>query len=52
MVEKKKNQLEKFSESLKEYGYSACDKLETWNDAFNALKEVIKASKQEKNNIY
>ena len=49
---RKEIQLEKFSESLKEYGYRTSDKLETWNDAFNALKEVIKMSKQEKKIIF
>ncbi len=49
---RKEIQLEKLSESLKEYGYQACDELKTWNDAFNALKKVIKASEQEKNNFY
>lgn len=49
---RKEIQLEKFSESLREYGYNACDELKTWNDAFNALKEVIKASEQEKKIIF
>jgi len=50
--ERKKIQLEKFSESLKDAGYSDFDKLETWNDAFNALKEVIKQSKEDKKIIF
>ena len=29
-------QLNKFAESLKDAGYERTDKLETWNDAFNA----------------
>ncbi len=50
---RKELQLEKFSESLKEYGFqSTCGKLATWNDAFNALKEVIKLSKQEKKVVF
>lgn len=49
---RKEIQLEKFSESLKESGYDIGRKLENWNDAFNALKEVIKASKQEKKVVF
>lgn len=49
---RKQIQLEKFSESLKESGYNISGKLENWNDAFNALKEVIKESKQEKKVIF
>ncbi len=49
---RKEIQLEKFSESLREYGYRDGSKLDTWNDAFNALKEVIKASKQEKKIVF
>lgn len=45
-------QLEKFAESLKDYGYTTNGKIETWNDAFNGLKEVIKASKQEKKVVF
>ena len=45
-------QLNKFAESLKDAGYKGADKLETWNDAFNALKEVIKESDQEKKIIF
>ncbi len=50
--DRRKLQLEKFEESLNEYGYKSDCKLETWNDAFNALKEVIKASKQEKKIVF
>ena len=49
---RKEVQLEKFSESLKEYGYDPCGKIATWNDAFNALKEVIKASNDKKKVIF
>lgn len=49
---RKEAQLEKFSESLREYGYISDRKLTSWNDAFNALKEVIIASKQEKKVIF
>ena len=49
---RKEIQLEKFSESLREYGYRDGSKLDTWNDAFNALKEVIKESKQEKKIVF
>ncbi|MGN0413971.1 MAG: ATP-binding protein [Agathobacter sp.] len=45
-------QLNKFAESLKDAGYKGADKFETWNDAFNALKEVIKESDQEKKIIF
>lgn len=49
---RKAAQLDKFLDSLKEAGYSGLDKLETWNDAFDGLKEVIKASKQDKKVIF
>ena len=50
--ERKKTQLGKFLESLAEAGYTGKDTLENWNDAFNALKEVIKASDQEKKIVF
>lgn len=50
--ERKRFQLEKFAESLIDAGYSEFDKLETWNDAFNALKEVIKQSNERKKVIF
>lgn len=49
---RKEIQLKKFLESLREYGYKNDEKLADWNAAFNALKEVIKASKQEKKVIF
>lgn len=49
---RKREQLNKFAESLKEAGYTGKDKLETWNDAFNALKEVIKQSSEKKKIIF
>ena len=49
---RKITQLSKFAESLKDAGYKGVDKLETWNDAFNALKEVIKESDQAKKIIF
>lgn len=39
---RKMAQLNKFAESLKEAGYKGNDKLDSWNDALNALKEVLK----------
>lgn len=45
-------QLDKFAESLKEAGYICQDKLTSWNDAFNGLKEVIKNSKENKKIIF
>jgi len=45
-------QLEKFTESLKNYGYEPLEKITTWNDAFNGLKEVIKTSKATKKVIF
>ena len=41
-------QLEKFQESLAEFGYKPSEKITSWNEAFNGLKEVIKASKEKK----
>ena len=49
---RKMAQLNKFAESLKEAGYKGNDKLDSWNDAFNALKEVIKESGQKKKVIF
>ena len=50
--QRKSAQLNKFLESLKEYGYCGKDKLDSWNDAFNALKEIIKASDEDKKIIF
>ena len=49
---RKKTQLEKFEESLAEAGYQTPEKLKTWNDAFNGLKEVIKRSSDPKKVIF
>lgn len=45
-------QLAKFQESLSEYGYKSEKKLTSWNEAFNGLKEVIKASKEKKKVVF
>ena len=49
---RKRAQLDKFAESLAEAGHPCTGRLETWNDAFNALKEVIKNSKERKKVIF
>ena len=49
---RKKAQLEKFYESLKEYGYTGNGKFTNWNDAFNGLKELINNSKEKKKIIF
>ena len=43
---RKKTQLDKFGESLKDAGYKGDVSFHSWNEAFNALKEVIKQSAQ------
>lgn len=45
-------QLAKFTESLNEAGYKSEEKITSWNEAFNALKEVIKSSKEKKKIIF
>lgn len=45
-------QLEKFQESLAEFGYKPSEKITSWNEAFNGLKEVIKASNEKKKVIF
>jgi len=45
-------QLEKFEESLRNYGYTSTGKITSWNDAFNGLKEVIKKSTDKKKIIF
>ena len=45
-------QLEKFQESLAEFGYKPAEKITSWSEAFNGLKEVIKASKEKKKVIF
>ncbi len=48
----KQYQLNKFKESLVQYGYK-CDKdLTTWNEAFNCLKELIISSNNSKKVIF
>ena len=49
---RKRAQLEKFEESLLEAGYQCPQKLSSWNEAFNGLKEVIKKSKDKKKVIF
>ena len=49
---RKRAQLEKFAESLRDAGYDKFEKLTSWNDAFNALKEVIKRSNERKKVIF
>lgn len=49
---RKLTQLEKFEESLRNYGFEPNKKIESWNEAFNGLKEIIKASKQKKKIIF
>ena len=49
---RKKTQLEKFEESLREAGYRPPQGLKSWNDAFNGLKEVIRHSSARKKVIF
>ncbi len=49
---RKQAQLDKFAESLAEAGYKVPGRLDSWNDAFNGLKEVIKRSKDRKKVIF
>ena len=49
---RKQAQLDKFAESLAEAGYSCSHPLNDWNEAFNALKEVIKRSKDKKKVVF
>ncbi len=49
---RKSVQLEKFAESLSNYGYTPNEKIASWNDAFNGLKEVIKKSQNKKKIIF
>lgn len=49
---RKEAQLNKFGESLKEAGYTGDANFQSWNEAFNALKEVIKQSKEKKKVIF
>ena len=49
---RKEAQLNKFGESLKEAGYTGDANFQSWDEAFNALKEVIKQSSQKKKVIF
>ncbi len=49
---RKQTQLDKFAESLKEAGCKCENKLSSWNEAFNGLKEVIKRSDEKKKVIF
>lgn len=44
--------MDKFAESLSEYGYKPQDRFSNWMEAFDCLKEVIKASKDAKKVIF
>ena len=48
----KQEQLDKFRESLSEAGYDCSERLTSWAEAFNGLKEVIKKSKDKKKVIF
>lgn len=48
----KQAQLDKFAESLKEAGYNIRNRLTSWTEAFNVLKEVIKNSTEKKKVIF
>lgn len=45
-------QLERFAQSLKEAGWNSTAPLTSWNEAFDALKEVVKKSKDRKKVIF
>ncbi|MCR5025531.1 MAG: ATP-binding protein [Lachnospiraceae bacterium] len=51
-TDRKKTQLEEFSKSLSEAGYSSDKKLTSWYDAFDGLKEIIKKSADRKKVIF
>ena len=48
----RQEQLDKFAESLQEAGYENGNRLSSWSEAFNGLKEVIKRSKEKKKIIF
>lgn len=48
----KQAQLDKFKQSLKEYGHESSHELDSWEDAFQELKELIKKSKDKKKVIF
>ncbi|MCR5661322.1 MAG: ATP-binding protein [bacterium] len=49
---RKQAQLDKFAESLAEAGYKCSKRLSSWNEAFNALKEVVRQSEDKKKVIF
>lgn len=49
---RKQAQLDKFAESLAEAGFEVKARLKSWNEAFNALKEVIRQSEEKKKIIF
>ena len=51
-VQNKKAQLDKFAESLEAVGYSCPNGLNSWNEAFNGLKEVIIKSEDKKKLVF
>ena len=50
--DRKQAQLDKFADSLTEAGFQPEGKLRTWNEAFNALKQVIIHSQEKKKVIF
>ena len=50
--DRKQVQLDKFSESLTEAGYEPDHRIRSWDEAFNALKQVIVHSKDKKKIIF
>lgn len=50
--EQKKTQLKRFEESLADAGYPCETDLSDWNEAFNALKQVIQRSEEKKKVIF
>ena len=51
-TDRKKTQLEEFSKSLSEAGYSCDKKITSWYDAFDGLKEIIRKSTDRKKVIF
>ncbi len=49
---RKQAQLDKFAESLAEAGFQPPERLTSWDDAFNALKQVIIRSREKKKVIF
>lgn len=49
---RKRAQLDKSEESLADAGYHCPRRLESWNDAFNALKELIRQSQEKKKVVF